>query len=217
MATYELFKNILLFIDAESLIRYGGLLVVCLIVYGTTGLFFFFFVPSGVVLFTAGIFTATGDLANSLFVVCLLLVASSVVGTMTGYWFGRKAGRVLYRRKDTWYFRRQYLVTAENFYKKFGGFTMIGGYFLPVIRTFAPVVAGMIRVKWNRFVFLSIAGSVIWIVSFVGAGYYIGTRPFLKPWIQQIVIGFVLIITIPLLIWLIRQLKMQRKGRETKR
>jgi len=183
-STIATLNNILLFFDAESLIRYGGLFIVFLIVYANIGLFFCFFLPSGAVLFTAGVFTATGDLPYNIFTICSVLILASVLGSITGYGFGHKAGPALYRRKNSKYFRRQYLISTETFYKKHGVLTCIAGYFLPIIRTFAPVVAGMIRMNFSKFIFLSFIGSVLWIISFVSAGYFIGSRPLLKPWLQ---------------------------------
>jgi len=213
-STIATLNNILLFFDAESLIRYGGLFIVFLIVYANIGLFFCFFLPSGAVLFTAGVFTATGDLPYNIFTICSVLILASVLGSVTGYGFGHKAGPALYRRKDSKFFRRQYLISTETFYKKHGVLTCIAGYFLPIIRTFAPVVAGMIRMNFSKFIFLSFIGSVLWIISFVSAGYFIGSRPLLKPWLQYIVIGFILVVTVPLVVRIIKGLRELRKEKE---
>ena len=101
--------------NVEDLIRYGGLLMVCLVVYGNTGLFFCFFLPSGAVLFAAGVFAATGQLHENVFLISSLLITAAVLGNLTGYWFGRKAGLSLYRRKDSRFFRKQYLIRTEEF------------------------------------------------------------------------------------------------------
>ncbi len=207
--------NFLLFFDAESLVRSGGLLLTCLIVYGSTGLFFCFFLPGGAVLFAAGVFTATGNMHHDIFTVCLLLTLSSAAGSITGYGFGRKAGQLLYQKNDAGLFRQEHLLAADNFYKKYGRLALTAGYFLPIIRTFAPVVAGMIRLNFRHFVLLSVAGSVAWVLSFVLAGYFIAGRPFLKPWLKYIVIGFILIVTIPLLIKIVREISRHRKKKDT--
>lgn len=207
-------QNIFPSFDAESLIRYGGLLIVFLLVYSTTGLFFCFFLPSGAVLFAAGVFVATGGFDYSFFAVCSLLTLASVLGTITGYWFGRQTGPLLYSRKDSRFFRKHHLKTAETFYNKYGWLALTAGLFLPIIRTFAPIVAGIIKLDLRRFMLLTFAGSVIWIVSFVSAGYFIGSRPFLKPWLKYIVIVFILVITIPLIFRTIKELKKMRKENE---
>jgi membrane-associated protein len=197
--------------DIEALIRYGGLLIVFLLVYGSTGLFFCFFIPTGAVLFTAGIFAATGGLQYDLVTICLLLVIASIAGNITGYWFGRKTGPLLYKREDSRFFKKQHLSTAESFYKKYGWLALTLGLYLPIIRTFASVVAGMVKLDFRRFILLTTAGSAAWILSFVFAGYFIGSRPMLKPWLNYIVIGFILAVTVPLVIWLIKELKRMRK------
>jgi len=209
-----LLQNILGIFDAESLIRNGGLLVVVLIVYGTTGLFFCFFLPSGAVLFATGVFVATGGLNYSMFIVCSLLILAAVLGNITGYWFGRKTGPLLYSREDSRFFRKQHLKTAEAFYNKYGWLALTAGLYLPVIRTFASITAGIIRLDFCRFVLLTFTGSVIWIVSFVSAGYFIGSRPFLKPWLKYIVLAFILVVTLPLIVKTIKELRKLRKENE---
>ncbi len=204
-------QNFLRIFDPESLINQGGLLIIFLLVYASTGLFFCFFIPAGALLFTAGIYTATGDLQYDIFTVCSLLVLASILGNLTGYWFGWKTGPLLYSRKDSMFFKKQHLKTAEAFYNKYGWMALTVGLYLPIIRTFASNVAGMVRLSFHRFILLTITGSVAWILSSVLVGYFIGSRPFLKPWLNYIVIGFILIVTIPLIIWMIKELRKMRK------
>jgi len=193
--------------DIEQLIRYGGMLAMFLVVYGTTGLFFCFFLPTGAVLFTAGILVASGDLHYNIFVVIGLLVLASILGNITGYWFGWKAGPLLYNRPDSRFFKQHHLRTAEAFYNKHGWLALTMGLYLPIVRTFAPVVAGMVRLNFKRFLILVTSGSALWISSFVAAGYFIGSRPFLKPWLKYIVIFFLLLVTIPLILWTRKELR----------
>jgi len=197
--------------DIEALIRYGGLMIVLLLVYGSTGLFFCFFIPTGAVLFTAGLFVATGGLHHNIFIVCSLLILASVLGNLTGYWFGWKAGPALYRRKDSKFFRKHHLTTAESFYKKYGWLALTIGLYLPIVRTFASTVAGMVKLSFRRLIFLTFTGSVVWILSFVLLGYFIGKMPFLKPWLKYIIILFILVVTIPMIIWIRKELKSLRK------
>jgi membrane-associated protein len=144
------------------------------------------------------------------------LILASVLGNFTGYWFGWKTGPLLYRRKDSWLFKKQHLKTAETFYNKHGWLALTVGLHLPIIRTFASIVAGIVRLNFRRFILLTITGSVFWILSFVLAGYFIGSRPFLKPWLNYIVIGFILVVTIPLITWLIKELRKMRKENKEK-
>jgi membrane-associated protein len=198
--------------DIESLIKYGGLFIIFLLVFGSTGLFFCFFIPTGAILFTAGIFTATGALQYNLFIICAVLIMASLAGNFTGYWFGWKTGPLLYKRRDSRFFKKQHLTTAESFYKKYGWLALTLGLYLPIIRTFASVVAGMVGLNFRKFALLTITGSTIWILSFVLIGYFIGSRPILRPWLNYIVIGFILGVTIPLVIWLVKELKRMRKA-----
>ena len=212
----DILNNLLSIFDAESLIRYGGLLAVFLVVYGTTGLFFCFFIPVGAVLFTAGIFIATGGLFYDIYTVCSLLILASILGNLTGYWFGWKAGPLLYRKMDSRFYKKRHLTTATTFYKKYGWMALTLGLYLPIIRTFASIVAGIVRLDFRRFILLVISGSAVWIVSFVSAGYFIGSRSYLKPWLKYIVIFFVLAVTIPLIIWTGKELRRMRRMNKEK-
>ncbi|HMG66765.1 MAG TPA: VTT domain-containing protein, partial [Chitinophagaceae bacterium] len=131
------FENLLSIFDIESLIRYGGLLLIFLAVYGQTGLFFCFFLPSGGLMFSAGVFVASGSLDYNLFTVCSLLTLASVLGNMTGYLFGKKTGPLLYKKKDSKFFKQKHLKVAENFYQKYGWLALSAGLFLPIVRTFS--------------------------------------------------------------------------------
>jgi membrane-associated protein len=182
--------------DAESLIKYGGLLLIFLAVYGQTGLFFCFFLPSGGLLFT----------------VCSLLTVAAIMGNSTGYLFGWKAGPLLYKRKDSRFFKQQHLQAAENFFEKYGGIALAAGSFFPLIRTFAPIVSGMIKLPFRRFLLFTIIGSVSWVCSFVMVGYLIASMPFLKPYLKYIVILIILIVTIPVVVRIIKEFK--KKGKE---
>jgi membrane-associated protein len=193
--------------NSESLLQYGGLLLAVLAVYCQTGLFFCFFLPSGGVMFTAGVFIASGKLEYNLFTVCILMIAAAVLGNITGYGFGWKAGSVLYKRKESKFFRRQHLQAAENFYKKYGNVALAAGLFFPIIRTFAPIVAGMIKMNFRRFLLFTTIGSIAWILSFVLTGYLIGSVPALQPYLKYIVLFIVVVITTPIVIRIVKALK----------
>jgi membrane-associated protein len=204
-------------IDPDWLIRHGGMWVIILAVYCTTGLFFCFFLPSGGVLFVAGVLIASGGLRYSFVSASCLLILASTAGSITGYWFGRKAGPLLYSRKDSRFFRKRHLRSAELFYDKYGWLALTAGLFLPIIRTFAPIVAGIVRMDFRRFVVISLAGSAVWIVSFLSAGYLIANMPFVKPWLKYIVIAFILIVTIPLILRTLKEFrKLKKKDDVTK-
>lgn len=197
----------LLYMDAESLIRYGGLLLICLLVFCSVGLFFCFFLPVGGILFAVGLLAAKENLLPSLFIVCSLLTLSSLAGSIAGYGIGRSTGKFFYSRAESRFFRRSYLISTEEFYKKYGFLAIAGSYFLPIIRTFGPVLAGIIKLKFQRFLILSAIGSAAFISVFVLMGYLMGSLPFLQPWLKYIIAVFVLAVTVPLIIKIIRAMR----------
>ena len=135
--------------DVEGLIQWGGLLMLVAIVFAETGLMIGFFLPGDSLLVTAGVFAATGQL--NLLHLNLLLIAAAIVGDTVGYWFGRKTGPALFRRPKSLLFNPEHLRRAHDFYEKHGGKTIVLARFMPVIRTFAPIVAGMGRMEYRRF------------------------------------------------------------------
>jgi membrane-associated protein len=135
----------------------------------------------------------------------LLVIIASVLGNLVGYWFGRKTGPILYERKETWIFRRKHLVRATEFYHEYGKATIFLAKFLPIIRTFAPIVAGIVKMNRAHFIFYNILGSIVWVTSMMLGGYYLQTwveKKFdfsLKDHIEAITIVIILITTLPVL------------------
>ena len=158
-------------------------------------------------MFTTGVFAATGNLHQNIFSVCGLLIAASVLGNITGYWFGKKAGLLLYSKEDSRFFRKEHLVTAEKFYKKYGWLALTVGLFLPITRTFVPIVAGMVKLNFRDFIIFVLADSMLWVLSFVLAGYFIGNISFLKAYIHYIIIIIIFVITIPVVYGIIKKLR----------
>ncbi|MFC3197822.1 DedA family protein [Parapedobacter deserti] len=193
--------------DAGGLIQVGGLLLVILAVYGQTGLFFCFFLPSGSLLFMAGVLIANGLFGHTLFTTCSLGVAASVLGNVTGYVIGYKTGPLLHRRSDTKFFKKQHLTAAENFYSKYGALALSLGVFFPLIRTFGPIAAGIIQLRFSRFLAFVFIGSVGWIVSLVFAGYFIGNMPFLQPYLNYAVALIITAVTVPVVIKIVRAVR----------
>ena len=197
--------------DAETMVRNGGLLIICLAVFAQTGLFFCFFVPSGIFLFVGGMFVATGQLDHALVTVCICSVLASVLGCCAGYWFGWKTGPLLYKRKDSRFFRRKYLNAADVFYKKYGQFALTLGMLFPITRTFAPIVAGIVNMHLSRFLLFVFIGSLLWIPLFIVAGYLIGSIPAIKEYVNYIMATFILVVTLPIIIRIVRETKKASK------
>jgi membrane-associated protein len=207
----ELFNNLT---DPEWIMRYGGLYIVVLIVFIETGLFFGFFLPGDSLLFIAGMIIANTlspfelPVGNLLYWVTLISVAG-ILGNYTGYWFGKKSDRLLFR-KDNWLFKKKYLVQAKAFYDKKGGGAIMLARFLPIIRTFAPIVAGMVKMNPAKFSFYNIFGSFLWACSIVSAGFLLGENAWVKENLEKIIIGIVLLTTGPVLVKLLMGRKKRR-------
>lgn len=193
--------------NPEMLIRYGGLVLLFLMVFAETGIFFCFFFPGDSLVFTAGVLTATGDLQRNVYVVCLVLIVAAILGNLVGYWFGRHAGPLLFKRKESIFFKHEYLIMADKFYAKYGAWALILGRFLPVIRTFAPIMAGVIRVDLRKFIIYTVAGALLWVIPLVTAGYLLGTIPLVRENLEYIIIGMVVVFTGPIIVRFFRESK----------
>ena len=158
--------------DVEGIIRWGGLLMLVAIVFAETGLMVGFFLPGDSLLVTAGIFAAAGhlDIVALLFWVTL----AAIVGDQLGYYIGYRTGPRIFRRQDSLLFKRDHLIRARDFYERHGGKTIILARFIPVIRTFAPVVAGVGQMEYRRFVTFNVAGGFLWVWSMTLLGVTLG-------------------------------------------
>ena len=181
--------------DVQTLVRVGGLSVITAIVFAETGLMFGFFLPGDSLLFTAGALAAQASF--SIWTLNLVLIAAAIVGDTVGYWIGRKAGPALFNRPKSLFFNPEHLRRAHDFYQKHGGKTIILARFMPIVRTFAPVVAGMGRMDYPRFVFFNVFGGVGWVVSMTLAGYFLGRVPFVQRHFEAVIIGIVFLSILP--------------------
>lgn len=193
------------FTNPQWIMEHGGLYFVILIVFIETGLFFGFFLPGDSLLFIAGMVIANSlsPFDNSilnLFFWVILIGTSGVLGNFVGYWFGWKSGRLLLERKDTWIFKKKYIHQAKDFYDKKGGAAIILARFLPIVRTFAPIIAGLVRMHPGKFTFYNITGSFLWAASIVTAGYLLGESIWVKENLEIIIIGIILITTAPVIL-----------------
>jgi membrane-associated protein len=195
-----------------------GLYIVLFIVFAETGLFAGFFLPGDSLLFLAGIYSR--DLIQSvlyiesdfinLVILSSLVASAGVVGNMVGYWFGAKSGYYLYNREDTFLFKKKYLIQSKEFFEKHGGKAIIYARFLPIVRTFAPIVAGIGSMDKKNFMFFNILSSVLWSFILIFSGHYLygmflGMGIDLKEHIEKIVIGIILISTFPVFLKLIKK------------
>lgn len=191
-----------------------GIYVVLFIVFAETGLFAGFFLPGDTLLFLAGIYstelmstiiTIENDFAN-LAILSSLVALAGITGNTFGYWFGSKSGYYLYNKEDTFWFKKKYLVESRIFFEKHGGRAIIFARFVPIIRTFAPIIAGIVGMEKKKFMFFNILSSFLWAFTLIFAGHYLNDLFMaefginLKDHIEIIVLSIVAITTVPLLL-----------------
>lgn len=197
-----------------------GLYVILFIVFAETGLLAGFFLPGDSLLFLCGIYSellmqpfSTG---NSFLNVTFLAAAVSVMGilgNMTGYWFGAKSGGYLFNKEDTFLFKKKYLQQSKDFFEKYGSKAIVFARFLPILRTFAPIIAGIVQMDKKRFMFYNIIGSLLWSFTMIFSGHYLYglfLNQFdidLKHYIEYIVIGIILITTFPVIMKFLKKQK----------
>lgn len=215
-------------------IENGGLWLLLFVVFAETGLFAGFFLPGDSLLFVAGIYAhkigegataepglsyqflkllGVGHIQNEwvdLFVLWGLISFCGILGNMVGYWTGKKVGPAMYHWRENFFFKQKYLHQAHDFYEKHGGLAIIGARFLPFIRTFAPIVAGIVAMDKAKFTFFNIVGSISWVFSMLFAGHFLQKWILsqfgfdLKQHLEIIVLGIVLVTTLPVIIQLFR-------------
>lgn len=218
-------------LNPEFYIVYGGLWLFLFIVFAETGLFAGFFLPGDSLLFVSGIYSSElitkgmytdfgSDLLH-LVILTVLVTVSGVAGNFVGYWFGKKSGPALYSRQDSFFFKKKYLQRAHEFYDKNGAATIFLGRFLPIIRTFAPIVAGIVEMDRKKFSFYNIVGCITWSVSMLFSGHYLYKLILeqfqidLKKHLEVIVLSIVFVTTAPVIFKFLFQ-KKSHSGPENK-
>lgn len=197
--------------DVENLIRVGGLTAMTAIVFAETGLMIGFFLPGDSLLVTAGVFAALGQL--NIWAVNGLLIVAAIVGDTVGYWFGRRVGPALFRRPKSLLFNPDHLRRAHDFYEKHGGKTIIIARFMPIIRTFAPIVAGMGEMEYRRFLSFNVFGGLFWVISMTGIGYFLGQIPGVRDHIEVVIMVVVFLSILPGIIAFAREWYKKKKSR----
>ena len=208
-------------------IENGGIWFIMFAVFAETGLFAGFFLPGDSLLFVTGIFSNdlvkkglgihTDSTFLNLVILGIIISIAGIIGNFVGYWFGKKSGPFLFERKDTFLFKKKYLFQAKEFYDKHGGGAIVMARFLPIVRTFAPIVAGIVGMEAKKFTLYNIAGSIAWVFSMLFAGFYLQELFLswfnfdLKNHLEVIVIGIVLLTTAPVFIKLFFNKKQNTK------
>ncbi len=190
----------------RELIRSGGAPLICGIVFIETGFFVGFFLPGDSLLITAGILAAGGFLPLRWLLLPVMLCA--IVGDQIGYWIGRSAGAALYKRQDSFFFRRSHLQRAHDFYEKYGGRAVIFARFVPIVRTFCPPVAGAARMPYGRYVMFDIFGGIFWVGAMILGGYSLGRSvPNIGKYIHYVIAVVAVVSILPAVIGVLKSRK----------
>ncbi len=205
----ETLKNLLhMLFNVQEIVRWGGTLLVCTIIFVETGLFVGFFLPGDSLLVTAGIFAAAGTL--NIFWLLLPVTLCAIAGDQLGYWIGRNLGQRLYQREDSRFFKRRHLESAHAFYEKHGGMTIVMARFVPIIRTFCPPVAGAARMSYPRYRTYDIFGGLLWVWGMILNGYFLGRAvPHIDKQIHWVIAVVIVLSLIPVVL---QALKARRAG-----
>ncbi len=201
-------------LNPEFYIKLGGFWLILFIVFAETGLFVGFFLPGDSLLFVSGIFAvnliaetfgSTGSEFLDVTILSTCVAFAAIIGNSVGYWFGSKTGPALYQRPDSFFFKKKYLYKAHDFFEEHGAFAVIGARFLPIVRTFVPIVAGIVKMNKKKFVLDNIIGAFAWSFTLIFAGHYLDSlfrnqfQIDLKKHLEMIVLGIVLVTTLPIL------------------
>lgn len=179
--------------SSEQIIK-GGLILITLIVFAENGIFFCFFLPGDYLLFSAGIFCGTGDFNVPISYLLACVSGAAIIGSTFGYYTGVLVGNRLLNAKDSFFFKRDFIIKTRYYYIKYAGNTLIIGRFLPVVRTFAPLLAGVINMDIKKFMFFNVIGGLIWTFVLVLGGYFLGVKfPQILNYLEYIIFAFMAI------------------------
>ena len=201
------------FLDPEWLISTFGLLGILAIVFAESGLLIGFFLPGDSLLFTTGLLTSDGQyITYPIWLVCLLITIAAIAGDQVGYLFGRRVGPALFRRPNSRLFKQENLLKAHEFFDKYGARSIVLARFVPIVRTFTPIVAGVSKMNYRTFVIYNVIGGTLWGTGVTLLGYFLGQIAFVKAHIELILIAIVVISVVPIVIELLRARMAARRG-----
>ena len=187
--------------NPESIIRYGGIALLIFVIFAETGLMVGFFLPGDSLVFVAGLICGTEHQLMNISIIMLAasLSLAAIIGNIAGYYFGKKIGPALFTKDDNLIFKKRYVEITNSFYERHGGKSLVLGRFLPIIRTFAPILSGVIKMNFKPFIFYTVIGAILWIGSLSILGYYLGRISWIKENLEWIVIGLVIITSLPII------------------
>jgi membrane-associated protein len=199
----------------KEVIRNGGYIALFLIIFAETGLLIGFFLPGDSLLVTTGLLIATGVVDLNIYFLNVLLISAAIIGDALGYYIGKKMGHKLYDKPDGKIFKKEHIIKTHEFYEKHGGKTIIIARFIPIVRTFAPVVAGAADMTYKKFATFNIIGGVLWITSTTFLGYILGnTIPNITSYLHYIIGAVIILSILPPIIEILKERKKRRLIRE---
>jgi membrane-associated protein len=198
-ALLDLFHRIY---DVQALVRIGGLVLIAAVVFAETGLLVGFFLPGDSLLVTAGLYCTSANPSEApllnIVTLNLLVIVAAVVGDTVGYWIGAKAGPRIFTREQSLFFSRKHLLRTKEFYERHGGKTIVIARFMPFVRTFAPVVAGVGKMSYRRFISFNVFGGIGWVLSMTLLGFTLGkVYPPITKQIDKVIIVIIFVSLLP--------------------
>lgn len=191
--------------DPDWIVAHGGLYLLLFIIFAECGILIGFFLPGDPILFISGVIIANMSVGASNPVLTLIywmifIAIAAILGNFVGYWCGKYFGHRLLKMKDNWIFKKEYIHKAQDFYEKRGGGAIILARFLPIVRTFAPIVAGIVEMDFKKFALYNVVGGIIWVGSLVTLGYLLGENPWVQKNLEYVIMAIVVLATAPVII-----------------
>lgn len=213
----EIFGFLVQLPSLEEIVQWGGYIGLFAIIFSETGLLVGFFLPGDSLLVTAGLFASNPENGLNIAILVPLLCVAAIAGNSTGYAIGKRAGKALFNRPQSRFFRRDHLLKTHEFYEKYGGITIVMACYMPFARTFAPVVAGIAEMTYRRFIMFNIIGAVSWISSMTLLGYFLGrTVPGIAHNIEYVILVVIAVSVSPLIYkYIVHKVKQRKQARET--
>ena len=204
------------FFNPQNIIQYGGLALLLFIIFAETGLFFGFFLPGDSLLFVAGLLSTSKYIDQPVWLLIIFLVIAAFSGTCVGYYFGAWAKKYFKPKEENLFYKPRYIDMARDFYRRYGMMAFIVGRFLPIVRTFVPILAGIVRIDFKKFLFYNFLGATLWIVSLVMAGHWLGNMfPTLIDSVEIIIVALIVVTAIPVILSF-RRNRAVKRNRATK-
>ena len=186
-------------LDPLAIVKAGGYVGIAALVFAESGLLIGLFLPGDTLLFAAGLLAGSGVLAYG--PLAAIVVIAAILGDTVGYWFGRNVGDALFKRPDSRFFKQEYLRRTEAFYKKYGARAIVLARFVPIVRTLAPILAGVAHMPYARFLSFNVIGALVWGAGMVSVGYFLGAAiPGLEHYILPISLGIIVVSFLPIFI-----------------